>query len=584
MARSVGPVGVEKGLPEPGVVTNPRTGTRYEVTVEGGGAWLHGRTAEGGVRSQRIVGRIGAGLYDTSWVTVEVDPVTGGDTGRLFFAPLETVTGRGLTLSPFELYPGSPGLDMTLTEGCLTCHTDTDPETLPSAQAAANRRSVYPGNALGADAFEVLQPHGCGACHGDTARHRALVTAEATARPGEGLGIVPLADQPVAARRDVCARCHLQGDARFELVEGRPDLGRPLAGQVPVLVPVKPQDDFRFVGQVEQLAGSACFRGSPQMTCATCHEPHTAVAAQGVPSFDAACQRCHGEEPAGHRELRARLPVEQVSGRPARSAAGCVDCHVAYGQPVDLPHVVTADHRIRRLLPAPRGEIPHRQFLDPQGPVEVFDDGRLAPLLAQAGGERWRRGVLAMGLTTLARFDEAGRHFDAFPPPGSPAARQPTAPAGLEPLETQPTFHHLRALVLQSQGRFPEALAAYGDALELDPERAGVRIDRARLRLLLGDQAGLVDDTGRVIAAHRRSDQPWTLRAELALKLGRPDMAVAAFEEAARAWPASAVVWYSLAELRRLLGDGAGADEALVRAQALAPSGPPRPSAPTPGR
>ena len=56
----------------------------------------------------------------------EVDVVTGKDTGRLFFAPVETITGHGLELSPFELTDKSAGLDLALTDGCLTCHTDSD--------------------------------------------------------------------------------------------------------------------------------------------------------------------------------------------------------------------------------------------------------------------------------------------------------------------------------------------------------------------------------------------------------------------------------------------------------------------------
>ena len=134
---------------------------------------------------------------------------------------------------------------------------------------------------------------------------------------------------------------------------------------------------------------------------------------------------------------------------------GCVDCHVAYAQPIDLPHVVTADHFIRARLPRPeevRAEVPHRQFLDPAGPMEVHDDGRLAPLWRTPAGERWRDGVRAMGLVSMSRFAEAAKGFSRFPAPGTPAARQPTGPAGLVPLETYPSFHHLRALTLQAQG------------------------------------------------------------------------------------------------------------------------------------
>lgn len=577
MSASVGRVGGGAGLPEPGEIANPESGNRYEIRRRGGDAWLDGRSRDGGLRSQRLVGRIGAGVYDVSWIGTEVDPVSGRETGRLFFAPVETVTGHGLALSPFDLYPGSPGLDMALAEGCLTCHTDTEPESLAEAAVSPDGRHVYPANHLGSDAFAELAPLSCGACHGDTSRHRAIVTGEAEPGPDGDLGIVRWADLSTRQRRDVCARCHLQGEARIDLVDHRPSREQPLAAQIPVLVPSRPWTGHRFVGQVEQLGRSECFEQSPEMTCATCHEPHTGVAEQGTASFETACLACHGDRAEPHA---GGLSVEQVAGRPARTERGCVDCHVAYAQPIDLPHVVTADHFIRARLPAPeevRAEVPHRQFLDPAGPMEIHDDGRLAPLWRTPAGERWRDGVRAMGLVSMSRFAEAAKGFSGFPAPGTPAAREPSAPAGLVPLETYPSFHHLRALTLQSQGDLNAALAAFGDALELDPDNAAARIDRAQLLLVAGDRAAVIEETERVIQAHPQAERPWLLRAQVALSLGRPDMARQATETAVEIWPSSAAAWYQLAELRRLTGDSTGAEEALARGRALQPSGPPRP-------
>jgi len=574
MAASLGPVGGDAGLPPEGSVTNPRIAVRYRITHEGGTAWLTAWRQDGGLRRQRVVGRVGAGVFDVSWVTEEADTWTGEPTGRLFFAPVETVTGLGLVLSPFELHDGSPGQDMGLTQDCVTCHTTDRVFDLPAAAVAANRRSVFPANLLGSEAFDQLAPIGCDACHGSTSRHAAVASGAVEPRPGEGLGIVRLRDLPTGQLRDVCARCHLQGEARFELGTGAPERDRPLGGQIPVLVPARPVEPFRFVGQVEQLARSLCFLKSPQMTCVTCHDPHTAAAEQGAASFDSACAACHS-----HCTRAPQLGVEEVTGRPARSPAGCIDCHVRRGQPLDLPHIETADHRIRRRLPDRRPPQPHSALLDPQGPLAVYDDGRLTAALSTPAGRRWRDGVVAMGLVSLGRIDEAVDLFAAFPPPGTPAARQPTAPSELTPLETSSLFHHLRALALQATGRFEAALSAYGDALELDPRRAGARMGRARLRLDLGDLTGVVDDTDVVIAAHPRSEAPWNLRAELALRLGRLDMAEKALASSSEIWPASAAVWYQLAQIRGLLGLRELAGEAEVRARELQPTPPPRPGA-----
>ena len=302
MARSLGPAGAVTT----GAVANPRSGVRYEIA----GATLTATYPDGGTRRQRVVGRIGAGLFDTSWAAAEIDG-EGAVTPRLFFAPLETLAGHGLALSPFEHHAPSAGMDLALTPSCLTCHTTVDPVRLPGAAAparpAAEPRPV-PGHHLGADAFDHLQALGCDACHGDPARHLDLFAGVAQGPKGD-IGLRRLGALAPGAQRDVCARCHLQGDARLELGPAAGD--GPIAGRIPVLVPKRTlEDDFRFVGQLERLALSACFRKSPAMTCTTCHRPHAGVAAQGVESFDAACRKCHPAVGAGH----TTLTVEQVTG------------------------------------------------------------------------------------------------------------------------------------------------------------------------------------------------------------------------------------------------------------------------------
>ena len=561
MSRSVGPA---EGV-TPGAVTNPLSKIRYEMSAEPVGPLLTATFPDGGTRRQRIVGRIGAGIFDTSWVGAELDG--GTVTGRLFFAPVETLTGRGLALSPFELHPGSAGLDLALTRACLTCHTRYRAEDLPGAALSAVPPSAgpYPAHHLGADAFEHFSPLGCGACHGAAERHADMASGKVKAPEGD-IGLRRLGKLPPAAQRDVCARCHLQGDVRVDLVPGGVRVDAPLAGQIPVLVPRKALPDFRFVGQLERLALSACFQRSPAMTCTTCHQPHSGVAAQGVESFDAACQRCHAVAPS-----HTTLTVSEVAGHPARSAAGCVDCHVRRSAPFDLPHVRSADHFIQRRIRLPQLDVPHRQFADVEGELVLYDDGRLGPGLATPEGQRWQSGVLAMGLMSMMRLEEAARHFEKFPPPGTPDARRPFAPAGFAPLETDAGFHIARGLVLMTRGAVDGARAAFSDAIALDPHAADARLARARLAMAAGDLPSVLRDTQALIDAFPKAEQPWDLRVEVARRAGRPDLALSALDASTRLWPSNAKAWLELSILAEQAGNEERARRARERVRALSP-------------
>lgn len=550
MFRSVAPAGV---VPL-GSVFNPRSGSRYALSRSGRRTLLTATFRDGGTRRQRIVGRIGAGIFSTSWVSEELNPIDGSETGRLFFAPVESVSGVGLTLAPFELHDRSPGVDQELTAACLTCHTLTRSDPAP-----------FPANLLGGDLFERIDALGCDTCHGDTRRHLTIVKG-APGAPNGDPGLVQLRSLSPGSRRDVCARCHLQGDARIELGTGEPSWERPLAGQIAVVVPRAGGTDFRFVGQLERLAMSACFTKSPAMTCNTCHWPHSGVAAQGTDSFDAACVSCHAVEPA-----HAKVTPMQVTGEQARTEAGCVDCHLRRSAPFDLPNVRTADHFIRRRIERPQLQVTHRQFADPHGEVAVFDDGRLAAALRTPEGRRWEAGVVGMAMLTMGRLEEAAERFDRLPPPGtrSPAG---TRPPGLTPVESTTVFHSMRALALMASGRLEAAHAALGDALALDAQTPDALLTRAQLRLDRGDIRGALLDTEMVIKAYPMAEQPWNLRVAVAQRAGRSDLALSAARASLRIWPSNPRGWLLLSRLLRERGDTAGAEQALQQLRALAPS------------
>ena len=177
-----------------------------------------------------------------------------------------------------------------------------------------------------------------------------------------------------------------------------------------------------------------------------------------------------------------------------------------------------------------------------------------------------------MGKMTLGRVEEAAKGFADFPPPGTAAARKPSAPVGLTALEDYPAFHELRALSLLASGRPQDALAAFSDAITLEPLNAPALIGRAQLRIDSGDIRGALVDTQTVIDNYPRAEQPWDLRVRLAERVGRLDLALTALAASTQIWPSDPVAWFKLGLLRRQRGDGDGARVAFERARTLNPS------------
>ena len=280
----------------------------------------------------------------------------------VYQAPATFYTQRGI----WDLPPGfengaNSRFSRKIELECMSCH-NAFPEMVEGSE---NKYSRVP---VGID---------CERCHGPGSRHvdekqkgRLVdVTKEVD------YSIVNPAKLPVALQLDVCQRCHIQGNA--VLAEGksffdfRPAM--PLSDVMNVFMPVyKGQEDEHIMAShAERMKMSRCFTESVAMaekknadkkvlfpyrnamTCVTCHNPHVSVKVTDQSVFNNACNNCHSPSTvaANHEGVE---PVKLCSEDKVKLAAAknnCVHCHMPKNSTIDIPHVRTTDHFIRKPMP-----------------------------------------------------------------------------------------------------------------------------------------------------------------------------------------------------------------------------------------
>ncbi|HUF76941.1 MAG TPA: tetratricopeptide repeat protein, partial [Longimicrobiales bacterium] len=243
---------------------------------------------------------------------------------------------------------------------CATCHTDF-PEQSRFTQ------NHYP---------ELPTGIGCERCHGPAGDHVALRTA------GEGPPAGspdPTIVHPGRISRDaqlsICQQCHLAGVTVFKEGESpttfRP--GQSLYAHRTVFVPEQQLTDPNWVGidsHPLRLARSVCYQAS-EMTCTTCHAPHTGGQTLEPAAYNESCVGCHADG----------------GGGPDHSPAGdCVSCHMSRTGTSDVPHVRFTDHWIRRDPGPPLDPSEGRPAFESPQPINIValqEEGRGAYILAE---------------------------------------------------------------------------------------------------------------------------------------------------------------------------------------------------------
>lgn len=162
---------------------------------------------------------------------------------------------------------------------------------------------------------------------------------------------------PIDLQFDVCQRCHLQGNAILRegksFYDFRP--GMKLSDVMDVFLPKYKgaEEEFIMASHADRLKMSECFIKSfkpseneslrpykESLTCVTCHNPHVSVQFADKEVFNNTCKKCH-TAPA-HNECTVDIASRNIQQN------NCVTCHMPKSNTIDIPHVVSTDHFIRK--------------------------------------------------------------------------------------------------------------------------------------------------------------------------------------------------------------------------------------------
>jgi hypothetical protein len=254
--------------------------------------------------------------------TEQLDVVTGsgvrGQTylywqgDRLFELPASYWTDGHRWVNSPGYTDGTADFSRPVNPGCLECHaTYVRPLSNDTLTNSYDKQTLVTGIS-------------CETCHGPGAEHVARYSNGAM-HPADSAILNPAKfsrDRQV----DACAYCHngIQRQAltaAFSFVPGRPiaDFFKPL----PTEAAAHPDVHGNQVGLLQR---SRCYLSSPEMSCATCHNPHAPEKAPA--SYSTACLKCHQWTSCGESK---RLGPS--------IAKNCIDCHM----PVEPTNVIASE-------------------------------------------------------------------------------------------------------------------------------------------------------------------------------------------------------------------------------------------------
>lgn len=261
---------------------------------------------------------IGSGAHGKSFVTESNGYLTA------------LAIGKYQDAGVWDLSPGYKEFNLRferpVPEECMACH--------------AGRASYVAGSG---NRYRLPLDRGirCENCHGPGELHVRERRQKPLADTEIDYTIVNPARLHFTRQNDVCLGCHLIPDAQFPMKgksthEFRP--GMRLADfREDYLLQSAVTDKFGFASHGPRTAQSRCWTEGDtagQMTCISCHEPHSPLAEVPKQHYVNRCLSCHNQSDCT---------------RPDQAAAdeNCLTCHMQRSKVTNIPHVVFTDHWIR---------------------------------------------------------------------------------------------------------------------------------------------------------------------------------------------------------------------------------------------
>ncbi len=309
--------------PADGTFLHTSSGRMYRSERRGKELW-HAEAAIGDEKNSveaRLMFLVGSGRHSRTYLT-EFD-------GFLSESPLTWYASSGKwSMSPGYDHPQHQGFERPVDAGCLVCHCGQIEEV----------DGAFSHLKLGEMAI------GCERCHGPGGRHVELRRNLAQSRSNL------TAEDPIVnpskltrdLQDDLCAQCHLRGDATVMHAGKRPTdyvAGRSLNATRIDWFLSDSSGQMKVVGHSDQMVASRCWQKSEKLTCTTCHQLHqeqTGDRTEQLQTFRKACLNCHDVDACG----------ETVSARQQVSPAdNCASCHMPQVD-TDIPHIAFTHHRI----------------------------------------------------------------------------------------------------------------------------------------------------------------------------------------------------------------------------------------------